>query len=36
MWNRKKGEAQAELMKARALYSNNGQLRLTLVGGDGS
>ena len=36
MWNRKNGEAQAELMKVCALHSDNGQLRLTLVGGDDS
>ncbi len=36
MWNRKNGEAQRRLMKERAVYSNNGQLRLTLEGGDDS
>jgi len=32
----KNGEAQSGLMKARTLYLGNGQLRLTLGGGDDS
>jgi len=36
MWNRKNGEAQYGLVKELAVYSNNGQLRLTLEGGDDS